>query len=590
MNYRKLVNHYTLLVSALCMATTNVNAAPGIVSDTPLFLLNSAKPNIFFVLDDSRSMDEELSTNKNEAQNNLGYVFSLTATYTDTSSNSSTATINNYKYVFDDTMSANTDNNNNAVVPRQDMIDDFNGRSPSIGTLSGQITTKAWKAFSYGYNKLYYNPDIDYAPWPGKTNATTTAAPKYPGSASTVDLTQEQGFTANIPAYGNYTMSNYYPAKFWYWDDANSNGVVDDGEGIEVAISNGLAGQPAATPQCLTGATPTVATPCLKRAYADEMQNFANWFVYYRKRDYTAKAALGLTIDSPFAQSTRMGMATINDNSSEQQMQPMYDTSLGTPDQYQTSLLSTLYSTSAYTTSTPLHQALNKAGRYYSCENNGTFFSNYNCPIQGMGSSNSIAASPSAGVAGECQQNFTVLLTDGEYNTSMTVTDYDANDTPAANDFDGQPYADGIANRLADLGMQYYKGDLSANLPDNVPTICGGDENPAQHMVTYTMTFGINGNLKWTDMPDRPAATAACGGPPATLPTTPAWPTGTSNDDKVDDVLHAAYNGRGKYLSASSPEELVNGLEDVLQDIASRKGAAAAVGISSTKNAVGTQV
>ena len=43
--------------------------------------------------------------------------------------------------------------------------------------------------------------------------------------------------------------------------------------------------------------------------------------------------------------------------------------------------------------------------------------------------------------------------------------------------------------------MKYYEKDLSP-LANNVPTIAGVDENSAQHMVTYTISYGLNGSLK----------------------------------------------------------------------------------------------
>ena len=46
--------------------------------------------------------------------------------------------------------------------------------------------------------------------------------------------------------------------------------------------------------------------------YAEEINNFANWFTYYRKREYVAKAAYGQVIAT--AGNARMGLATLWDN------------------------------------------------------------------------------------------------------------------------------------------------------------------------------------------------------------------------------------------------------------------------------------
>ena len=48
--------------------------------------------------------------------------------------------------------------------------------------------------------------------------------------------------------------------------------------------------------------------------------------------------------------------------------------------------------------------------------------------------------------------------------------------------------------------MRYYENDLSP-LADKVPVIAGVDENNAQHMVTYTVGFGVNGTLADDEVP-----------------------------------------------------------------------------------------
>jgi type IV pilus assembly protein PilY1 len=60
-----------------------------------------------------------------------------------------------------------------------------------------------------------------------------------------------------------------------------------------------------------------------------------------------------------------------------------------------------------------------------------------------------------------------------------------------------------------------------------------------------------------------------------------AWPNPdiATQDRKhlIDDLRHAAYNGRGQYLDASDPTSLQQALEDTISSIADRIGTSAAV-------------
>ena len=208
---------------------------------------------------------------------------------------------------------------------------------------------------------------------------------------------------------------------------------------------------------------------------------------------------------------------------------------------------------------TPLRQSLEDVGEYY--EDGGSWAGSSPILSQANG--------------GECQQNFTVLMSDGTWNGgNPSVGD---TDTVSNTAFDGGVYADAVAtpNTLADVAMHYYESDLSA-LADLVPTTPGVDNNPAQHMVTYTVAFGINGTLT---------------SGPATGDTTFAWPTPTSGAlTTIDDMRHAAFNGRGEFLSAGDPQQLITTLSSAIADIQTRTGTAAAVSFNSTSLQTNTKL
>jgi type IV pilus assembly protein PilY1 len=131
----------------------------------------------------------------------------------------------------------------------------------------------------------------------------------------------------------------------------------------------------------------------------------------------------------------------------------------------------------------------------------------------------------------------------------------------------GVPYADGYSDTLADVAMYYYENDLSSALEDEVPTNLK-DGADYQHMVTYTVGFGVSGTLD-------PTAYDLESGP------YPTWPNPTAGpDQKIDDVWHAAVNGRGEFLSALNAEELADALLSIKQNIEARTGSAAPVSVN----------
>ena len=133
--------------------------------------------------------------------------------------------------------------------------------------------------------------------------------------------------------------------------------------------------------------------------------------------------------------------------------------------------------------------------------------------------------------------------------------------------------ADGYSLSVADVAKYYYDKDLSG-LADNV---VGNTFDPVdyQHMVTYTVAFGVSGNLIDTDNDGWP------GNAPG-LSESDDWgsPSIADSPGKIDDLWHAAYNSRGRFISARTPQELSDGLSDALSNIGDRRGSVAAVAFS----------
>ena len=179
---------------------------------------------------------------------------------------------------------------------------------------------------------------------------------------------------------------------------------------------------------------------------------------------------------------------------------------------------------------------------------------------------------------GECQQNFTILMTDGYYNGSFNGNDNeDGDDNTLWDSGPTGPYGDSYEETLADIAMEYYENDIRTGVANNLRPPPGGiDENTAQHMVTYSVAFGVDGTL--TAMP--PNTTDAF-----------AWPDPTTSDaTKIDDLRHAAWNGRGEFLSAQNPGELIAGLRSAIQSIQGRVGSAASVAFNTGSLSTNSQV
>jgi len=117
---------------------------------------------------------------------------------------------------------------------------------------------------------------------------------------------------------------------------------------------------------------------------------------------------------------------------------------------------------------------------------------------------------------------------------------------------------DGENDTLADVAMYYWKRDLRDDLANNVPS---SSQNEAfwQHMVTFGISIGLEGNMGLRGVDEVPADVE--------------WtnPNDEENADRIDDLLHAAVNSRGQFVAASDPKAFAKALKDSLAAIQRRK-------------------
>jgi len=311
-------------------------------------------------------------------------------------------------------------------------------------------------------------------------------------------------------------------------------------------------------------------------SYAQEITNFANWYTYYRTRMQAMKTAASLAF-KPIDNRYRVGFITIANQSSNYLPINKFDAGTGSQkEQWYTKLFGITPSSS-----TPLRSALSLVGRIYAGK-------------KPVGSSDPVQYS--------CQQNFALLTTDGYWNTDASSDVKDVAGTGQVGNMDGsgtaRPMFEGQANTnsnsLADVAKYYYDTDLRTtslsnctgalglDVCENNVFVSGTDNNPQQHMTTFTLGLGVDGALMYSS--DYKTATSGdfynlkkgLGSP------TVDWPLPVADTETaVDDLWHAAVNGQGTYFSAKDPSQLTKGLTEALSQINAKIGAGAAAATSS---------
>lgn len=294
-----------------------------------------------------------------------------------------------------------------------------------------------------------------------------------------------------------------------------------------------------------TDTDPFTNGSAVTRTVLQEKQNFANWFTYYRRRHQSLRGGLAAAFNG--ITDINAGLFWIHGLSSNITMFDLSD-----PAQ-QTQFLTNNYNTVPLVGGTPLRSALKYAGDQY------------------------MRTDAAAPVTSECQKNFTLLFTDG-YNTE---TGYSHTSILNADSGAGEPYQDGYSNTLADIAYKYYTTILRTDtgFPTgrvSVPAACSEtspdetlDCNANLHMNTFTVGLGAKGTIFGETHHDVADA----------YTTPPSWNTVNTSADKsqIDDLYHAAVNGRGEILNAESPDQLAQVMSDALSSIIATIGSGSGV-------------
>jgi type IV pilus assembly protein PilY1 len=530
-----------------------------------------AKPNVIFGLDDSGSMDFEVMINSNDGAlwwNDTTVTNGQTGTGWDaTGSPLFNATGNSgggwtkYGYLFPNGCSGATKIN-----------------CDSSGHYAIPPTYQFASLRSSSYNPLYYNPAVTYQPWTPayiasatKTFAASppTLAPSHPLFTAIADLTLltlatatdttfmarpgmvvtagskifkskawlAQAATTTLGSGISYnTAYSFYPATYW----TPAKCTVDN-----ISCANAPDGKTLQRYEIKSGNT----FPSGK-SYTDELQNFANWFTYYRKRKLMLASSAGLVLDS--LSGMNLGLVQFNSRSPV----TMVDSDSTTASTNAKVIKAKFYGNPS-SGGTPARETLNYIGNQFKTR---------------AGTASISTSSTSPIVTYSCQKNASFLMTDGFANATIVNPPTYTSATYGA----AKPFATTFPGTLADIGLSFYTNTITGTgltagmvpATDPTPSNPQNDGNSNLHMNTYAMTLGAKGTL-W------PAITNA-------FTASVTWPNPSvdRSPTAVDDLWHATINGRGQMFTASTPQETAQSISAALSNILSSSGSQAAVAFS----------
>ncbi|WP_353220294.1 PilC/PilY family type IV pilus protein [Salinisphaera sp. S4-8] len=568
----------TLALGILCLSTSV--AAELKLADRPLLASNNVPPNILVAVDDSGSMDWETLFPTNSG---LLYWDANNRTVLSGSNyiqNGGTA----YGYLFP----------NGSGEKGRRIYTDYEGVPP---------TPQFGFARSSAYNQAYFDPTTAYSPWEGYSDATASAAryePTVGNQALTLNLTTDQrqtdnNFTFYVTSGMNSSGVTYRKRECFFifcnyeWVKGQSGSTFSSNGEVAIEYFPATFYMPANwTPPSdfgwKSGAAPLVgyspsypSSPDMRRyeikvenftttaKYNKALQNFANWFTYYRKRHLATRA--GITSAFGDINGARVGACTINqanaDSPADLSMLMLNSENTDNYNTFNNQIFNIDYFSAK---GTPNRPALKFLGEQL--ENNEDI------------------------IQSSCQRNFAILFTDG-YNTSTVTGIGNTDQSSDARKTYGAPFGDNESNTIADVAMQYYErlgkitGAKERGIERNQLRVASGcGETPPDpwldcqndlHMVTLGVTLGQRGVLF------DPDANYSESDP---YETPPDWSSinvtgGSYGNEQIDDLWHATINSRGKLLNAKTPQGVADAFKTALEEILYQDGSLGGVSANS---------
>lgn len=566
-------------------------AAPLAIPDFPLFLSSTGvPPNIVVTLDDSGSMSRgftpDLCGNPNAICNNGNYDSDLDGRFLKSSNYNPIYYNPKINYI------APPDKDGNALSTSFSGTGAYiNGFDPSYGTpirldINYQPSSGLFLAgSSYHEFMRHYGSDVRCSTGRCQYNRNVGI-----GAASWVNVASTASCSSNSDC-----QTRGMPAYYYVYDESNSS---CSGADITTRLRNN---------DCYdirivtnTSGIDRNGDGAVSSGEADERQNFANWYSFYRTRNLMTVSAASLamnTLPSDIrvawqALNTCRGSASALLTSSCRGWDSSRPTVSNAIKPYSTTHKNNFYSwlqRLPTNSSTPLRSALTRTGDYYKT-------TGQNSPYDDNLTSNT------DNTQAICRKNYHLLMTDGIWNDSLTgVGNYDSTNRslPDGKNYTARfPYRDSNSNSLADFAFKYWAEDLAPSLANQVrPSffdLTGNEDtryfnpknNPAtwQHLVNYTVGLGVNGFFATTDGGNLTWGTNTFDGSyPQLVAGTKSWPTtgDTGPAGNAADLWHAAINSRGRFYNVRTPQELNTAFQEIVDTVSAQAAAGGGSRVSS---------
>jgi len=254
----------------------------------------------------------------------------------------------------------------------------------------------------------------------------------------------------------------------------------------------------------------------VSRTGTQELQNFANWFQFFRKRKLMLAAAMGDTLEN--LTGMRLGVAPFNALPGTVRL---FDADATTNSTNRFRVSGEFYNANG-SGGTPTRETLNHIGLQYQRTD----------------------TTDGGVIQFACQRNNAFIVTDGFANASGSPT-------------------------LATLATTYYNTNPRPTLETGKVRPTPLDPNTNLHVNTYGLTLGARGTLFFGEDSV----------PPVNAGDWPV-PNQNRNPTAVDDLWRATINGKGRMYLANTPEETASRVKAGLDDIRNEQGAQGGVAVS----------
>lgn len=575
---RSTLRCHRLFFLAVMVLISSPAAAVLSISDTPLFLTVPVMPNLVMTLDDSLSMGRS---------NVPDPPLSLTSAQWSVIVNSRLYKSHYYNALY-------YDPNTTYTIPTRSDGTVYN-TSFAAAYLNGFDTSKGNSNLGSAYKVTYQTLTTD---------TTGTSCPYVTSSnVGGWGCLRAENPGLDFAGLTQSGVAAYY--YLWYSQTVPSTAqpagcvttTADGGKGDEDCYIKITVGS-STTPKDIAAGTA-----------AQQQQNFAIWYSFYRTRALSVMSAAMNEVNGITNSTVRFGWQTLI------QCATFGTTCTGYDSVNHTNRIRTL--TSAVKTdfsnwlqrfklsgATPMRSALKRAGDYFT--------------LSGINSPYAEEPYVTLGTELSCRRNYHLLFTDGLWNsdsgfsiggnvdsTAQTLPDGKSYTPqyPYKNTSTAPPSTYSYSNSLADIAFYYWMTDLRKTagtaLTNNItPRIVdlSGDatsqywnpkNDPAtwQHMVNFTIGLGLSSTM--TD-PAWGGGTYA-GDYPALAAGTKFWPPiqesptlGSEPPGHVYDLWHAAIDSRGQFFSVEDPTSLSNAFKSILSSIVNSESSATALAANST--------